>query len=185
MKIMSRLILLTLILALAPALLGACGGSRKSSGQLPVNATGTKKSDSNGSSAVSDKTNPEACLKETDIAEAVGFEVRKIGGGYGRGFLCSYEATDGRANVSYMELAASQSEQLLDELRSSAKPLGAEVETINVGERGYAYGSNSGSRGIAVAGNRVFSVEVSPTGMGPRLDAKKDAVIELLRKLIA
>jgi len=180
MKIMSRLILSTLILAH-----GACGGIGKSSGQLPVNAAGTKKSDSNGSSATSGKANPEACLKETDIAEAVGFEVRKIGGGYGRGFLCSYEATDGRANVSYMELAASQSDQLLDEMKSTAKPLGAEVETINVGERGYAYGSNSGSRGIAVAGNRVFSVEVSPTGMGPRLDAKKDAVIELLRKLIA
>ena len=182
MKVMNRLILLALILALAPALLGACAG--KSGGQSPANATGTKKSESNGGSAASGKTNPEACLKETDIAGVVGFEVRRIGGGYGRGFLCSYEATDGRANVSYMELAASQSDQLLDELRSAAKPSGAEVEKINVGERGYAYGSNSGSRGIAVAGNRAFYVEVSPTGMG-RLGDKKDAVIEMLRKLIA
>jgi hypothetical protein len=134
---------------------------------------------------------PEPCLGEAEVTEVVGFEVRVLREGTlsaGEHIVCAYQATDADlgAFISIVVAPASEGEQMLTEVRSAAKTfLGeqAEAEAIAVGERGYAYSSARSSAAAAVAGKRVYFVDVSAFGLGS-IGVKEDAMIKLLTRVI-
>ena len=80
-----------------------------------------------------------------------------------------------------MSIDPSRADQVLEQMRSAAKPYGAEVVAIDVGQRGYAWSSPAQSQGFAVAGDRAYMLEVVTTGGG---GDKKAAVILILKMMI-
>ena len=190
MKITNKLILFALVLALAAAALSACGSRDQAGNQSATTATGSDKPDGSGGSS-SDGI-PKPCLKEADIANAVGFQVGVMRGDMTRSFgehvICTYQARDAKLGDTFVSInvaPASKGNEVLEEVRSSAKThLGkqAEAEAIDVGERGYAYGGAWNSEAAAIAGGRVYHVGVGSVNV--KIGDKKAAVIRILKMMI-
>ena len=176
MQIMNRLILSAITLALAAAVLSACGGGGQAGDQPATTATGSDKS-GGGSSGGQSGGAPKPCPGEADVAAAVRSPVR----GKPYGFGCFYETPDAGTSVVIMSISPSRADLLLEQMRSAAKPYGAEVIAIDVGERGYAWSSPAQSQGFAVAGDRAYMLEVVTTGGD---GDKKAAVIQVLKMMI-
>ena len=176
MKATNQSILFALIIVLAVAVLSACGGGGKATDQPATNATASNKSGSGNSGGQSGATT-RPCPGEGDVAAAVGFPVRSKPYKFG----CYYETGDAGTSVSIMSIDPSRADQVLEQMRSAAKPYGAEVVAIDVGQRGYAWSSPAQSQGFAVAGDRAYMLEVVTTGGG---GDKKAAVILILKMMI-
>jgi len=188
MSVSNKFILLALSLVLTVAALNGC--SRYQAGNDPAStATGSDKLDS-GDGSSSDGI-PTPCLKEADIANAVGFQVRVIREttrSVGEHVSCNYQVTDDKATklgafVAINVAPASKGNEFLERVRSGAQTIaGKQAEAIDVGERGYAYGGNSMSEAAAIAGGRVYHVGMS--SLERSIGDKKDALILILKKVI-
>lgn len=192
MKIRNKSTLLVFVLSLA-AVLSACS-SGNAAGQQPALLTNESDQDVSSSRSTpggSTSSLPQPCLEAAEVTEAVGFEVQVLREGTLSSrdmVICAYQATDTElgAFISIVVAPASESEQMLTEVRSAAKTfLGeeAEAEAIDVGERGYAYGSANKSEAAAVAGDRVYLVDVTSFALAS-IGSKKDAIVEILKKVI-
>jgi hypothetical protein len=167
-----------LLLALA-----ACGGDAGAGDDRP--ATGDEARAATGGAAP-------ACLPAADVSRTVGFEVQELRpGSQARAdyMICAYQATNAAlgASVTTVLGPASASEELFAEMRESAESFlgaGKEPEAIQVGERGYAYGSKSKSEAAAVSGGRLYHAEAGGVGSASIGD-KKAAMVEVLRQLIS
>lgn len=175
MKIASRSLLFVLALALAAAVLSACGG--KAGDRLATTATGNDESDGGGGSASLSSGAPKPCRGEAEVAAAVGSPVRSKPYKFGR----YYETADAAASVVIMSISPSRADLLLEQMRSEAKPYGTELVAIDVGERGYAWSSPAYSQGFAVAGDWAYMLEI--TTLGGDGD-RKDAVIWILKMML-
>lgn len=192
MKIRNKSALFVFVLLLA-AVLSACSNGNAAGQKPALLTTGDDQNVLSSRSTPGGSTSglPQPCLEAAEVTEAVGFEVQVLREGTlsaGEAVICAYQATDTElgAFISIVVAPASESEQMLTEVRSAAKTfLGedAEAETIDVGDGGYAYGSAHKSEAAAVAGARVYLVDISALGTAS-IGAKKDAMIEILTKVI-
>lgn len=190
MTIKNRSAFFVLVLSIA-AVLSACGNGNVAGQQQALLTTGSDQSISSNRSTPGGSISslPQPCLEAAEVTEVAGFEVQVLREGTlsaGETVICAYQATDTElgAFISIVVAPASEGEQMLAEVRSAAKTLvGTQAEAINVGDGGYAYGSAHKSEAAAVAGARVYLVDVSVLGMAS-IGAKKDAMIEILTKVI-
>lgn len=189
MKVLNKFILLALPLVLTTAVLNGCRGGQTGN-QSATTATGSDKVDGGGGSS-SDGI-PTPCLKEADITNAIGFQVRVIREttrSVGELVSCNYQVTDDKATklgafVAINVAPASKGNEFLERVRSGAQTIaGKQAEAIDVGERGYAYGGDSMSEAAAIAGGRVYHVGVS--SLERSIGDKKDALILILKKIIS
>jgi hypothetical protein len=131
------------------------------------------------------------CPDASFISTTIGFTVRSMRDASRSApgtLLCAYQATDPRlgAFVSIAVAPLAAGEDAMSEIRAAARTiLGAQADAqpIDVGERGYAYGSVSKSEAAAIRMSQVYHVDVTAAGT-PRLGDKKDAVIAILRKVV-
>ncbi|MGE5091147.1 MAG: hypothetical protein ACM3OH_03170 [Bacillota bacterium] len=131
------------------------------------------------------------CPDASFISTTIGFTVRSMRDASRSApgtLLCAYQATDSRlgAFVSIAVAPLAAGEDAMSEIRAAARTiLGAQADAqpIDVGERGYAYGSASKSEAAAIRMSQVYHVDVTAAGI-PRLGDKKDAVIAILRKVV-
>ena len=161
-------------------MVGACD-NQASSGDGP---------DTSGTSVASSGSTPPACLPAADVSSAAGLAVREFPQGsrtHGDTVVCAYQATDNELGVSVTTVVgpAAQSEDVFNEMRESVQLFlgaNAEPEVIQVGERGYAYGSMSKSEAAAVSGGRLYHAEVLSSASADIGD-RKDGMIEIVQKL--
>ena len=175
MRFTNRVTLLALVLALAAAVLGGCGGKGKGGNQPGTAGTVGARSEGGGNSVGSGAGADLPCPKEADVVAAVGAPVEKKPRGAA---TCYYETPDFETSVTIMSFAPGRADQLLEEMKSEAKPYGAEVAAIDFGERGYAWGSRGWGQGFVVAGGRGYMLDVTSIGGG---GDTKAAVIKLLK----
>ncbi len=189
MRVSNKFILLALPLVLTTAAFNGCSWGQPGD-QSATTAAGSDKLDGDGGSS-SDGI-PTPCLKEVDISNAIGFQVRVIREttrSVGQHVSCNYQVSDDQATklgafVAINVAPASKGDEFLERVRSGAKMIaGKQAEAIDVGERGYAYGGDSMSEAAAIAGGRVYHVGVS--SLERSIGDKKDAVILILKKVIS
>lgn len=162
------------ILMLAASALGACSGASESEEPDATAEAGEEES----SSAEPASETTDACPPEAEIVAIVGQPVASKPGGP----LCFYETSDFTASVTIMPISPSQADQVEEEMRAAAGPYGAEVGTIEVGDRGHAWGSPGYGQGYAVSGDRGWMADVSVT-TGDE-GSKRDAVVRILERMI-
>ena len=132
-----------------------------------------------------------SCPDAPFISTKIGFPVRAMPGASRSEpgtLLCAYQATDAAlgAFVSIAVAPLSPGEDAMSEVRESAKTfLGeqADADAIDVGERGYAYGSMSKSEAAAIRASQVYRVDVT-SAAAARLGDRKAAVVAILRKVV-
>jgi hypothetical protein len=132
-----------------------------------------------------------SCPDASFIGTTIGFPVRSMpeaSRSEPGTLLCAYQATDPAlgAFVSIAVAPLSPGEDAMSEVRESAKTfLGeqAEADAIDVGERGYAYGSMSKSEAAAIRASQVYRVDVTSSS-STRLGDRKAAVVAILRKVV-
>ena len=181
MQIVYRLIPSTLALALAAGALSACG----------VGTNTTMTSETSNRPVASSGSNQQACLSAADVSRAIDLEVRELRAGNqtdGANVICAYVGTDDKLGASVTTIVgpADQADEIFGKMRESVKLFegtSAELETIKVGERGYAYGGGSKSEAAAVSGGRLYRVEVVSSASAD-IGNKKDAMVRIVSKLI-
>ena len=78
-----------------------------------------------------------------------------------------------------VRITPGQADQVLLEMRDSATSSGSEVVTIDVGDRGHAWGSPGYGQGYAIAGDRGWLLDVS-ISMGDGVEAsQRNVVVEV------
>ncbi|HJU64318.1 MAG TPA: hypothetical protein VJ596_01515 [Gemmatimonadaceae bacterium] len=133
----------------------------------------------------------QGCLAAAEVSRLVGLEVRAFPQGtrsYGPNVVCAYQATnqDLGAFVTTVVGPAAGRDEVLTEMKESAKTFAgesAELETVRVGDGGFAYGSSSKSEAAAVTGGRLYHAEISSTASA-NIGDKKAALIEVLKKMM-
>lgn len=132
-----------------------------------------------------------ACPDASFIGTTIGFAVRSMPEASRSDpgtLLCAYRAADAAlgAFVSIAVAPLAPGEDAMSEVRESAKAIlgeQADAEAIDVGERGFAYGSMSKSEAAAIRASRVYHVDVTSTASA-RLGDRKAAVVAILRKVV-
>lgn len=132
-----------------------------------------------------------SCPDAAFIGTTIGFAVRSMPDASRSEpgtLLCVYQSTDRTlgAFVSIAVAPLSPGEDAMAEIRASARTvLGeqADAEPIDVGDRGYAYGSASKSGAAALRLSQVYRVDVTSMTAAP-LGDRKAAVIAILRKVV-
>ena len=173
MKTANRSTRIALLLLTATAF-AACGGGE---GEDPQ-ATAAAGDPAPESAEPATGPGTDACPPDAEIVAIVGQPVQSKPGGS----MCFYETADFTASVTIMRITSPQADQVEREMRDAAAPYSVEVEAIDVGDRGHAWGSPGYGQGYAVAGDRGWMADVSDnTGAE---GSKKDAVVRILERMI-
>lgn len=176
----SRSLALVLFTALAACTLGACGD--RASGKTAAAGSAAAKP---GRSA------PSACPSVEQVSAAAGFTVtfaQSIGSDPDTWMICQYEMT-GRYRGNFLALTgepASKAESVYTNIKRAVKGMkgqDAEAERLDLGNGGWAYGSNSRSEAAALVGSHVYHAALEYMGLGSIGD-QKEAMVRVL-KLIA
>jgi hypothetical protein len=170
--------------------LGACSGSGGDGDGAPasgprVSATTAGEDQPASDSADAGNDIPSPCLDEGDVAAAIGFPVTVAYDtlrAEGDAVSCSYQGDGGEGFVQILVGPASAADEVQDKARTMS---GAEAESIDVGERGIAFGSPDASYAAAVDDDRVFAVNVSSATSAELVGDKRDAVTDILAQVIA
>lgn len=121
----------------------------------------------------------DACPPDSEIAGIVGVPVARGPGGS----TCFYQTADFEISVTLIPITAGQADQLEAEMREATAPSGAEVEPIEVGDRGSAWSTPGYGQGYAIEGDHGWLVDVSDSSSGST-DMKAE-VVRILERLIA
>lgn len=173
-----------LTLALATLVIAACGTETET-----TTADGSEVAAS--PTAMRDDSTP-ACLPAADVSAAVGLEMREFPSGtrtVDDAVICAYQGADTAlgAFVTTTVGPSAGSEEVFGEMEEAVRLfLGASAapEAIDVGERGYAYGSMSKSVAAAVSGDRLYYAEVVSTASADIGD-KKAAMVAIIEAMMA
>ncbi len=165
----------TFVFVMLVAVLGGCGGTNESA---EPQATAEAGNQAFATTEPAESSASDECPSDAEIAEVVGNPVQ--GKPWGPG--CIYEAADFESSVALMRIAAGSADQVEREMRESAAPRGAEVQAIEVGERGHAWGAPGMGQGYAVSGDRGWMLDISTTS-GSSED-RTAAVIQILEMMI-
>lgn len=174
MKIANRSNLFALLMLAATAL-GACGGASESEEPQAAAETGEQAS---ASTEPAEMSASDECPSDAEIGAVVGNPVQ--GRPWGPG--CFYESADFEASVAIMRIAAGSADQVEREMRESAAERGLEVQAIDVGDRGHAWGAPGMGQGYAVSGDRGWMLDI--TTMSGGNEDRTAAVIRILEMMI-
>ena len=131
------------------------------------------------------------CPAAETVGRTMGFEVRIVPAEtvtFGDAHACTYQGT-GVADNAFVTVSVQRADPEEDpvvEVPKAAKRLlgeRVEVEPIDVGEGGFAYGARLRSEAAARKGGRAFHAEVWAMERADLKD-KKSAVIALLRQVV-
>lgn len=133
-----------------------------------------------------------ACLAAADVSAAVELEVQAFPSGIQAAedyVICAYQGANNAlgAFVTTTVGPAEGSDEKFSEMMEEVRLfLGtrAELEAIQVGERGYAYASSSKSVAAAVSGGRLYYAEIVSTASADIGD-KKAAMVMLIERLMS
>ncbi len=119
------------------------------------------------------------CPSEGDVSDLIGYDVDLdssdsfviVGG-------CTYEPADaiGGADVEITVSNDVIADELLDEVETAARGAGAEPTSIDVGDDGVAYGSDTRSEAATKADGKVVHVEIASDGTDPIGNKQAEAV---------
>jgi hypothetical protein len=126
------------------------------------------------------------CPTEGDVSDLIGYDVNLATSGtivVASG--CTYTSTEetGGAGVSIVSGSGLIDEEVLDELRATAESNGTEASSIDVGDDGLAFGSESRSEAATREDGKIIQVEIFAEGAEPIGD-KRDEAVELLEDFI-
>ena len=175
------------IATLAAAALAGCGAGG-------ADADSSRVSQYVASGSTPGGGNAPKCFTAADVKSAMGIDVVDLTGGmrqYGTFWNCGYVPTDGTTfpGVSFQLTVASAAEadssfdHLTRAMRIARGP-NAQPDALQLGDRAMAYGTPSGAVAAAVAGDRLYIAETMYGTAGQAFTDKKDATIQLLRKMI-
>ena len=173
MKIADRSILFSLVLA--ASVLGACGGTGESEEPQTAAQAGEQASASTESA---ETFASDGCPTDAEISEVVSDPVQ--GRPWGSG--CFYESADFEASVTIMRIAPGTADQVEREMRETAAERGLEVQAIDVGDRGHAWGAPGMGQGYAVSGDRGWMLDISTMSGGG--EDRTAAVIRILEMMM-
>ena len=174
-----RSLSLVLFSVVAAAGLGACGD--RASGETAAGGSAGKPAGSAKS----------ACPTVEQVGQAAGFQVTfssSIGSSPDTWMACQYEMT-GRHRGNFLELfgdPASKADSVFGEMKQAVKGMkgiDAQLDKIDVGTQGWAYGSNSLSEAATIAGSHVWHARLEYL-MSNSIGDQKEAMVNVL-KLVA
>ena len=166
---------------------GAAADSSKVSQYVASGAAASTPSPSGGSGSAP------KCFSAADVKSAMGIDVVDLTGGmreYGTIWNCGYVPTDTitfrGVRVQLTVASSSEADQRFEDLTLGlriARGPTAQPDVIQVGDRAMAYETPSFAAAAAVAGDRMYIVEAMYGTAGQNFSDKKDATIQLLRKM--
>ena len=182
------------IASIAAAVLTGCaaGGDTPDSSQVSQYvASGAA---SSASSSSGDNENAPKCFSAADVKSAMGIEVVDLTGGmrkYGTFWNCGYVPANATTlpgvSVQLTVASAAEADETFERLTRAmriARGPSAQPDALQIGDRAIAYGTPSGAVASAVAGDQLYIVETMYGTAGPAFTDKKDATVELLRKMV-
>ncbi|HET9040387.1 MAG TPA: hypothetical protein VFN40_09465 [Gemmatimonadales bacterium] len=173
----SRSLPLVFVAAIATSGLGACGDR----------ASGETRAGASAASRPAGATRS-PCPSVEQVGEAAGFQVtftQAIGSSPDTWIGCQYEMT-GRYRGNFLELTgdpASKADSVFADMKRAVKGMkgtDAELDKIDVGAQGWAFGSNSMSQAAAVVGSHVWHASLEYMLSGSIGD-QKDAMVRVLQ----
>lgn len=133
------------------------------------------------------------CFTAADVKSAMGIDVVDLTGGmrkYGTFWNCGYVPTDTTTfrgvSVQLTVAPAAEADETFQRLTGAmriARGPTAQPDALQIGDRAMAYGTPSGAVAASVTGDRLYIVETMYGTAGQNFTDKKDATIELLRKM--
>ena len=188
---MRPMIAIVILAATALAGCGAGGGAADSSQVAQYVSPGT--ASATASPAASADSAPK-CWTAADVKSAMGVDMHDLTNGmrkYGEFWNCGYVSVDQTAlpgaSVQLTVTSASQADETFADhtrtLRIARGP-NAQLEPLQVGDRGITYDTPSNAVAAAVVGDRLYIVETMYGTAGRAFTDKKDATIALLRTRI-
>lgn len=171
-----RSLSLILFFSVAASGLSACGERASGEGQAGGSAAARS-----GSSAKS------WCPTVEQVNEAAGFQVTftsSMGRTPDTGMFCQYEMT-GRHRGTFLELMgdpASKADSVFGDMKQAVKGMNgvnAELDKIELGSQGWAYGSGSLSEAAAVLGSHVWHARLTYL-LDRDIGDQKDAMVRVL-----
>jgi len=170
---------LPLVLFSAFAVWGVGGCGERASGESRAGAVAT---------AAPDRTAGTACPTKDQVGEAAGFQVTMAGshGSTPDSYLaCMYEMT-GRYRGNFLELTgepAARADSVFADMKQAVRGMkgaDAQLDRIDVGTQGWAFGSNSLSEAGAVIGSHVWRARLQYLLAGSIGD-QKEAMVRVLQ----
>ena len=181
------------VATLAAAALVGCGAGGAAADSTNVSQYVASGGASSAPSPAGDAGNAPKCFSAADVKGAMGIDVQDLTRGmqnYGEFWNCGYVPTDPKlpgVSVQLTVASAAQADSTFDHLTRAmriARGPNAQPDAPQVGDRAMAYGTPSGAVAAAVSGDQLYIAETMYGTAGQAFTDKKDATIELLRKLI-
>jgi hypothetical protein len=182
------------IATLAAAALAGCGAGGAAADSSQVSPYVASGSASTGSSPSGGDANAPKCFTAADVKSAMGIDVVDLTSGmrkYGTFWNCGYVPANATTlpgvSVQLTVASAAEADETFERLTRAmriARGPSAQPDALQIGDRAIAYGTPSGAVASAVAGDQLYIVETMYGTAGPAFTDKKDATIELLRKMV-
>jgi hypothetical protein len=126
------------------------------------------------------------CPTEGDVSDLIGYDVTlATSGSIVIASGCTYTSTEGGAGAGVQITSGSGliADEVLADLETAAENAGAETSSIDVGDDGKAFGSDSRSQAATKADGKIVEVEIFSEGTDPIGD-KQDEAVEILEDFI-
>lgn len=181
------------IATLAAAAMAGCGTGGAAADSSQVSQYVASGTSSSAPSPAGGGENAPKCFTAADVKRAMGIEVQDLTNGmrkYGTFWNCGYVPTDAAlpgVSVQLTVASATEADSTFDRLTGAmriARGPSAQPDVLQLGDRAMAYGTPSGAVAAAVDGDRLYIVETMYGTAGQAFTDKKDATIELLRKIV-
>ena len=124
------------------------------------------------------------CPTEAEVSDLIGYDVELVmSGNIGVAAGCNYTGDGTGAGVAIVSGAGLISDEVIAELETEAQAQGAEVESIDVGDDGRAFGSPMRSEAATKADGKIVQVEIFSEGT-EAIGDKLDEAVELLEQYV-
>ncbi len=126
------------------------------------------------------------CPAENDVSNLIGYDVNlATSGSIVVASGCTYSSAGGSsgAGVSIVSGSGLIADEVLADLETEAQNAGTETSSIDVGDDGRAFGSDSRSEAATKADGKIVQVEIFAEGTEPIGD-KQDEAVQLLEDFI-
>ena len=126
------------------------------------------------------------CPTEDDVSDLIGYDVNlATSGSIVVASGCTYTSAEGGsgAGVSIVSGSGLIADEVLADLETEAQNAGTETSSIDVGDDGRAFGSDSRSEAATKADGNIIEVEIFAEGTEPIGD-KQDEAVEILEDFI-
>ena len=133
------------------------------------------------------KVSDDGCLSESVVGEIVEMPVRLVANLMKSGALCGYQLqVDPTVSIELSVQPAQRADAVFEAIQSGAKiTMGqsAQADPIEVGERGWAFGSGSRSEAAARAGGKVYHARMQ-NPLNTSIPDRRDAMVRLVARMM-